>query len=118
MRSGGRMMYANFCRRFAAQNVDVALFPWADAQGYLLPSLRDSRIAQLQNASARAPSRFALTDVAGWCRARVHSGYTAYRLTTSSSTSMPSPGLVGTATMPSTSGNAPLASPSRHGFSD
>jgi hypothetical protein len=26
-----------------------ALFPWADAHGYMLPSLRDSGNAQLQN---------------------------------------------------------------------
>jgi hypothetical protein len=37
------------CRRFAAQNHFIAFPPWADAHGYMLPSLRDSGNAQLQN---------------------------------------------------------------------
>ena len=45
-RSGVRLECANLCRRFAAQIVAAGLFPWATAQGYLLPSLRDSRKAQ------------------------------------------------------------------------
>jgi hypothetical protein len=40
---------ANCCRRFAAQVICIGLFPWADAHGYLLPPLRGSGNAQLQN---------------------------------------------------------------------
>ena len=53
-RSGGRLRNARFCRRFAARAIMMDAFPWADAQGYSLMSLRDSRIAQHQNAQAKS----------------------------------------------------------------
>ena len=42
--AAGSPIPPHFCRRFAARDPRDGCFPWADAHGYLLPSLCDSRL--------------------------------------------------------------------------
>ena len=83
-RSGGRLKHANFCRRFAAQGVNVGLFPWADAQGYLLPSHRDSRNVPLQNWCVRL-SFGGLFTARGWTARRATLGTSGHPIASNAS---------------------------------
>ena len=56
-RSGGRKWHSQTCRRFAAQRHFAGCQPWADAQGYLLALLRNSRNETSRSATSKLAAR-------------------------------------------------------------